>query len=232
MGQARTCCVLHRVWLWSGSVACRSRPSSSHAALVEYLPVHGKPCHHHATSLSHQRDPAKVQETPELFVGAEPHGEELSAGDSRRSPAQLRQLCHMLGENGHGQKAAVLASLPQLVSAVVARARHVVSHMPTGAKCAKQRKNAAKSPAKHRFWWAGAVDWWWRECWRSRCWKRIRAQQSFFPLQWAGKLLRIIWNILENQLKLLFSLFSAIFLGCRTLASKFPTSIQFSETVI
>lgn len=54
----------------------------------------------------------EVQATPQLPVGAQPHGEELPTGHSGRPESQLRQLCHMLGENGDGTQTAVRSLVP------------------------------------------------------------------------------------------------------------------------
>lgn len=226
LGQTWPCRLLHRVRLRSCCIACRSRSSLAHAAVVEYFLVDGESRHHHATSLSHQRDSKKVQETSQLPLGVESHGEELSARNSRRPSTQLRQLCHMLGEDGHSSKAAVFASLPQFVSSVVAWTRHFVSHVSLGAQRSKQCTNATKSSTKHRFRWIGTIDRRWgkrRSSWSGEC---FGTQQPFFPLQWAGKnrsfsLVPTCWSLFPS---------SGIFPGCRTLASKFPTSIQCWET--
>lgn len=116
MGQAGPGGVLHRAVVRGGRPGHRLWPPSAHAAVEQHLPVDGQSGDHHAVALPDQRDSAQVQETSELSVGAEPHGEELPAGDGGRPEAKLGQLCHLLGEDGDGPEAALLASVSQVSS--------------------------------------------------------------------------------------------------------------------
>lgn len=111
VGEARTARLLRGVGVRCGLADRGLGASYAHAAVVEHLPVDGQPGDRDAFALPDARDSAQVQEASQLFVGAEPHGEELSAGDGRRSVAELGQLCDLLGAHGDGEEAAVCASV-------------------------------------------------------------------------------------------------------------------------
>uniref|UniRef100_A0A8D8BJ72 (northern house mosquito) hypothetical protein n=1 Tax=Culex pipiens TaxID=7175 RepID=A0A8D8BJ72_CULPI len=148
MGQAGPGGVLHRAVVRGGRPGHRLWPPSAHAAVEQHLPVDGQSGDHHAAALPDQRDPAQVQEAPQLPVGAEPHGEELPAGDGGRPEAKLGQLCHLLGEDGDGPEAALLAFVSQLLSSVVARAGHELPDLSAGAERApeQQQHSAERDP--------------------------------------------------------------------------------------
>ncbi|KAJ4427703.1 hypothetical protein ANN_25355 [Periplaneta americana] len=78
VGEAGSCGLLHGAGVRVGSPAHRPGAPPAHAAVEQHIPVHGVPSHLHAAQVPVPRDPAAHQEAPQLPLGAQPHGAEVS----------------------------------------------------------------------------------------------------------------------------------------------------------